>query len=195
MDRSADAKFRSQYGTFEITAFGVGANQTHVALWMGDTRANEPLLTRVQSKCTTGTAFAAVICDCGEQVQLALTAIADEGRGLFLYLDEEARGHGMLEKVNGMAEMNRGATTVTAYTGRGLLPDLRDYSDAVAMLKALRASAVLRLMTNNPAKGRALTESGYMVERVPLEAKPTDLTYDYLLTKKREFGHEIASVE
>ena len=87
MIQSADARFRSKHGDFAISAFDVGEGKTHVALWIGELSGEGPLLTRIQSKCTTGTAFAALICDCGEQVQMALSTIGGSGRGLFVYLD------------------------------------------------------------------------------------------------------------
>jgi len=192
---SSRARFRSRYGEFSLRAFEIAPDRTHLAMWLGDLTAPDPLLVRVQSACTTGTALAAVICDCGEQVGMALSRIATEQRGLFLYLDEEARGHGMREKVNGMVEMNHGATTVTAYTGRGLPADRRTYVDLPPMLDALEVTKSLRLMTNNPAKIASLGEHGYdITERVPIEVTPTELTRDYLLTKKTELGHILTVV-
>jgi GTP cyclohydrolase II len=196
MKVSETARFRSHYAEFNLVAFEISPERTHLAAWLGDISSSEgPLLLRLQSACTTGTALAAAICDCGDQVRVALTRIPEEGRGLFLYLDEEARGHGLQEKVNGMAEMNRGASTVTAYTGRGLPADKRTYSDVGPILNALNVTKDLRVMTNNPKKLDALADQGFKVmERIPLEIEPSDLTYNYLLTKKREFGHIISVV-
>jgi GTP cyclohydrolase II len=186
---SAPAMFVSHFGRFRIQAFEMNLATTHWALWMGPLDS-EPLLTRVQSACTTGTAFAAMICDCGPQVHDALQRIGEAGRGLFVYLDEEARGHGIREKVNGMAEMNKGASTVTAYTSRGLPADKRTYADVSPIMKALGIAAPLHLMTNNPKKVAAIQNAGWNVaERVPIEIPPTPLTREYLIAKQREFGH------
>jgi 3,4-dihydroxy 2-butanone 4-phosphate synthase / GTP cyclohydrolase II len=193
---SSDALFRSVYGDFRLTAFEMAPDRTHIAMRLGDLANEAALLVRVQSACTTGTALGAVICDCRDQVEKALALIAREGRGLFLYLDEEARGHGLREKVNGMAEMNRGASTVTAYTGRGLPADRRTYADVGPILDELKTTRNLRLITNNPAKIAALSSYGYEVkERVPIEVEPTDLTRAYLMTKKHEFGHVLTVVD
>lgn len=195
MKTSATAGFRSRYGDFSLTAFEMAPDRIHLAMWLGDLTADAPLLVRVQSACTTGTALAAIICDCRDQVEAALTLVARAGRGLFLYLDEEARGHGMREKVNGMFEMNHGASTVTAYTGRGLPADRRTYEDVAPILNHLGVTRNLRVVTNNPAKVSAIEVGGYKVgERVPIEVEPTDLTRGYLLTKKREFGHLLTVV-
>ena len=190
MNVSSPARFRTRYGDFTIIAFEMAPDRTHIAMWMGELETDAPLLVRLQSACTTGTALGAIICDCRDQVEQGLQRIATERRGLFLYLDEEARGHGMREKINGMSEMNRGASTVTAYTERGLPADRRSYADVAPILTHLATSRDLRAMTNNPAKIAALEAAGFNVEeRVPIEIEPTELTRNYLLTKKREFGH------
>ncbi|WP_369392998.1 hypothetical protein AB5J72_39550 [Streptomyces sp. CG1] len=196
MNVSSTALFRSLYGDFSLAAFEMAPDRTHLAMWQGDLTSDEPLLTRVQSACTTGTALGAIICECRDQVAKAVSTIAKEGRGLFLYLDEEARGHGMREKVNGMVEMNHGASTVTAYTGRGLPADRRTYDDVAPILAHLNTTKLLRAITNNPAKISALSLSGYEItERVAIEVEPTELTRDYLLTKKSDFGHLLTLVD
>jgi 3,4-dihydroxy 2-butanone 4-phosphate synthase/GTP cyclohydrolase II len=187
---SSTATFHSRYGAFNLKAFELSPDRTHLAMWLGDLSSPDPLLVRVQSSCLTGTALGASICDCRAQVEQALAQIAQEGRGLFVYLDEEARGHGLREKVNGMVEMNQGASTVTAYTDRGLPADRRTYGDVRPILAALGTTKVLRVVTNNPAKLEALANQGYEIhERLPIEIEPTELTRHYLLTKKRELGH------
>lgn len=189
IETSPTARFHTAYGEFRLTAFRQNGSGVDIAMWQGDPAGDEPVLLRLQSSCVTSTALFGDVCDCADQIQLSLHTITAEGRGVFVYLTQEGRGLGLFEKVAGICEMNRGADTVTAYTGRGLVADVRSYTTALPIMKALGIRGPLRLMTNNPAKIQAMADAGHDVERVSLEIIPTDRTRHYLQTKKQSFGH------
>lgn len=195
MLKSPTAEFRTRLGRFNLVSFEFSPSITHLAMWMGDLTVDTPLLVRIQSSCMTSTALGGIICDCAEQMQLALETIANEKRGLFLYLDEEGRGHGLHQKVLVMSEMNKGEDTVTAFTKRGLPPDIRDYKSVQIIFSSLGIIGPLRLMTNNPNKVAMVEEQGWnILERIPLEIPPTEATSRYLTTKKEKLGHILTMV-
>jgi 3,4-dihydroxy 2-butanone 4-phosphate synthase/GTP cyclohydrolase II len=197
MDTSPVVPFLSEYGQFRLVSFRTDGGKVHLAMWMGELGFGDPLLLRIQSACTTGTALGGAVCDCAPQLRSCLSAIAEEGRGMVIYMDDEARGHGLHEKLKGMAEMMlNDADTVAAYTSRGLPADRRTYADVGPMLRRLETTTELRLLTNNPHKVTAVEEQGFKVtERLPVEVAPTDATYRYLATKKHKLGHIISTVE
>lgn len=195
MRLSPTAKFRSKYGDFNLMSFETMRSVEHAAMWIGDLSAATTPLVRIQSACMTSTVLGGVICDCAEQIKLSFQHIVGEGCGLFVYLDEEGRGLGLCEKVAAIAEMNRGANTVTAFTQRGLSPDIRTYESAGIILRKLGVMKSLRLMTNNPRKIDALKMQGFdIVERVAVEVAPTEHTYGYLSVKKSQLGHLLTMV-
>ncbi|GAA5201629.1 hypothetical protein GCM10023322_81990 [Rugosimonospora acidiphila] len=191
MAQSPIAQFHTDYGLFNIAAFESDTSAVDVAMWMGDVTGDPAPIVRVQSSCLTSTALMGDVCDCAEQMRLALSTIAGEQRGVYIYLSQEGRGLGLFEKIAGLAQMNAGADTVDAYALRGLAPDIRVYDEALDILRSLRVGPAIRLMTNNPAKLRALADGGMTVARMSAEVAPTERTRGYLTTKKARFGHHL----
>ncbi len=167
--------------------------QEHVALSMGPIDDSEPVLTRVHSACLTGDTLFSLRCDCGPQLQGGLRAIATAGRGVLLYLRQEGRGIGLINKIRAYALQESGADTVEANRLLGLPDDARDYAIAADLLTHLGVRRV-RLLTNNPAKVEALTRLGIEVtERVSLRIAANRHNVGYLQTKKRRMGHYLDS--
>ena len=165
----------------------------HAALTMGDVGNGEPVLTRVHSECLTGDTLFSLKCDCGPQLQGAIEAIAKEGRGALIYLRQEGRGIGLVNKIRAYALQQAGADTVDANRLLGLPDDSRDYKMAHDILLALGISSV-RLMTNNPGKVDALRKFGTLVtERVELNVGRNPHNHGYLDTKARRMGHLISA--
>jgi len=152
------------------------------------------VLARVHSSCVTGDIFHSARCDCGPQLHAALKRIADEGRGVLIYLNQEGRGIGLANKIRAYALQDQGADTVEANERLGFPADMRDYRAALEMLR--RPGRDLgRLMSNNPKKFEGLTSEGFAVnERLPLEIMATAATQHYLKTKKDKLGHLLSSV-
>lgn len=174
---------------FEDTVTG----QEHVVLTLGDVADGHAVLARTHSECLTGDALFSMRCDCGYQLEQALQSIADEGRGLLLYLRQEGRGIGLLNKIRAYQLQDQGADTVEANEQLGFAADLRDYSVCSGMLSHLGVKA-LRLMTNNPRKVKALEEGGVeVVERLPIEVGRNPHNDSYLTTKASKLGHWLAS--
>jgi 3,4-dihydroxy 2-butanone 4-phosphate synthase/GTP cyclohydrolase II len=191
---SPPARIHTVNGLMNLVAYREeGSLRQHAILWSGDPANERVPLIRLQSACVTGTAFGSDICDCAAQLSLAFGLIVSES-GIIVYRDEEGRGHGLLEKASGIAAMNAGADTYSAYADRGLVPDIRTYGDVRDALRRVGVAGRIRLLTNNPWKIRALIDQGFDVERVPLEVEPTPLTRDYLLTKKHRLGHLLSTV-
>jgi 3,4-dihydroxy 2-butanone 4-phosphate synthase / GTP cyclohydrolase II len=178
------------FGTFRIHAYRSDVTgDENVALVMGDIDPEEPVLVRVHSQCLTGDIFASARCDCGPQLEQALARIAEEGRGVLLYLLQEGRGIGLLNKLRAYELQEQGHDTVEANERLGFRPDQRDYGIGAQILTDLGVRK-MRLMTNNPSKYIALNGYGLeIVERLPLEVPPTDSTRDYLRTKREKLGH------
>ena len=187
------ARLPTRYGEFRISvlpAAATGNDKEHVVLAMGDLNAPGPApLLRLHSECLTGDALHSLRCDCGFQLEAALSMIAAEGRGVILYLRQEGRGIGLVNKLRAYALQDQGQDTVEANVSLGFGPDQRDYSDAVALLKALQLSSV-RLMTNNPRKVKALEDAGITVtERVPMKFGSNPHNFRYLEAKSNKLGH------
>lgn len=184
------AKLPTPWGVFTMTGFQEAATgKEHVALSMGDITTDAPVLARIHSECLTGDALFSLRCDCGFQLQAALQRIAKEGRGVLLYVRQEGRGIGLLNKIRAYHLQDQGADTVEANVQLGFAPDLRNYSICVDMFQQLNVHS-LRLMTNNPEKMKAIEATGlHIVERVPLEEGKNPYNEFYLETKAEKMGH------
>lgn len=189
----ADSRLPTPWATFTMHGFEDDATgKDHIALSLGDVADGEPVLGRVHSECLTGDALFSMRCDCGYQLEEALRRIAEEGRGVLLYLRQEGRGIGLLNKIRAYHLQDQGADTVEANEQLGFGADLRRYDICVPMLDHLGIRA-LRLMTNNPRKVDALTEAGVTVsERVGLTTGLNPHNEHYLTTKAGKMGHMMA---
>jgi 3,4-dihydroxy 2-butanone 4-phosphate synthase / GTP cyclohydrolase II len=193
--RFAHAHLPTEHGEFEIFAYdNVIDNMTHVALVRGDIGDGKDVLVRVHSKCLTGDVFHSARCDCGAQLETAMTRIAEEGRGVLLYLNQEGRGIGLANKIRAYELQDQGFDTVEANERLGFKPDQRDYGIGAQILTDLGVKT-MRLLTNNPRKFVGLQGYGLSVsEAVPLEIPPSESTRKYLKTKKDKLGHKLSSV-
>jgi GTP cyclohydrolase II len=186
--RLPSARLPTALGEFEITIYRDRLGSEHLVLRMGDV-AGPPPLVRLHSECLTGDVFGSVRCDCGEQLQVALRFIADEGRGLLVYLRQEGRGIGLGNKIRAYALQDKGMDTVEANLHLGFPADGRSYVDAASILKDQGCHAV-RLLTNNPHKLEGLKEGGIrVVERVSYDIPPRAENHAYLQTKASKLGH------
>jgi GTP cyclohydrolase II len=192
LQKVAEANFPTQFGAFRIYGFEArpaGRFEEAVALKMGGLESGEPPLVRIHSQCLTGDVFHSLRCDCRAQLEIALAAIAQEGRGLLIYELQEGRGIGLLNKLRAYELQDRGADTVEANQQLGFESDLRSYDLPGAILQYFQLRAV-RLMSNNPEKVDAVERAGIaVVERVPCIADAVDSREAYLRTKKEKMGH------
>ncbi len=191
----ASAKLPTDFGEFDIRVFESRLDgATHVALVHGEIGGGENVLARVHSSCVTGDIFHSARCDCGEQLHMAMRAVALEGRGVVLYLHQEGRGIGLANKIRAYALQDQGRDTVEANEQLGFPADSRDYASAVEMFRLLGVRS-LRLMSNNPKKLEGVTGSMLVInERVPIEVAVSEANRRYLKTKKDKLGHQLTSV-
>jgi len=193
--RAAAASLPTEYGEFRVVAYeSLLDRETHVALVKGDLGEGENVLVRVHSKCLTGDVFHSARCDCGLQLEAAMQRIADEGRGVLLYLNQEGRGIGLTNKIRAYELQDQGLDTVEANERLGFKADQRDYGIGVQILKDLGVRS-MRLLSNNPRKLVGI--EGYQLsvaEWLPLEIPASDHTRVYLKTKKEKLGHKLTTV-
>ena len=184
------SKLPTRWGEFNIHAFeDPFKGKEHVAITMGDCNSGEPLLLRIHSECLTGDAFGSLRCDCGEQLDQALKMISERKRGAILYLRQEGRGIGLVNKIRAYNLQDQGADTVEANEQLGFGADMRDYSICGPMLKHIGVKSVI-LMTNNPRKIKALENMGIEISgRASIETERNPHNSRYLSTKSGKLGH------
>jgi 3,4-dihydroxy 2-butanone 4-phosphate synthase / GTP cyclohydrolase II len=190
--RVAEARLPTKYGEFTAIAYKSDVDLAeHLALVMGDVTSSNPVLVRVHSECATGDIFGSLRCDCGEQLALAMRAVAKEGRGVIIYMRQEGRGIGFHNKIRAYALQDKGMDTVEANLTLGFAPDLRDYGVGAQIMTDLGIHEI-RLLTNNPKKVISLEGHGLkVVQTVPIIVTPNPHNRHYLETKQKKMGHNL----
>ncbi|MBD5182656.1 MAG: bifunctional 3,4-dihydroxy-2-butanone-4-phosphate synthase/GTP cyclohydrolase II [Bacteroidales bacterium] len=196
VEEGVEVDMPTAYGHFRLIPFRQKNNGLeHIAIIKGDITTDEPVLTRVHSSCATGDIFASKRCDCGEQLHKAMEMIEKEGRGVIVYLNQEGRGIGLMDKIRAYKLQEEGMDTVEANIHLGHEADERDYGVGAQILNMLGVRK-MRLMTNNPVKRVGLEGYGLeIVENVPIEVQPNPYNLRYMHTKKERMGHELHKVE
>ena len=195
VEKGVEAHLPTQYGDFRIIPFRQKSNGfEHVALVKGKWREDETILVRVHSSCATGDIFGSKRCECGEQLHKAMEAIEREGKGVLVYLNQEGRGIGLMNKIRAYKLQEEGLDTVDANIHLGFQPDERDYGVGASILRDLGVKK-MRLMTNNPVKRVGLEGYGLeIVENVPIEITPNPYNAFYMKTKKERMGHNLHNI-
>lgn len=196
MNCVANAKLPTVYGEFQIKGYVNDiTGEHHVALVCGDIRDGEDVLCRVHSECLTGDVFGSARCDCGDQLHTAMKMVQEEGRGVILYMRQEGRGIGLINKLKAYELQEHGRDTVEANVELGFEPDLREYWSGAQMLQDLGVKSI-RLMTNNPSKIYGLEGFDFKItQRVPIEIQPGKYDEFYLRTKKDKMGHVFEQIK
>lgn len=186
----SQAKLPTEYGMFDILTYESSlTGEYHLVLRMGEINKNEPVLVRVHSECLTGDALHSLRCDCGKQLDKSFQLISKAGKGIILYMRQEGRGIGLVNKLKAYHLQDHGADTVEANLELGFAPDLRDYGIGAQILKSVGVKKI-RLLTNNPKKIIGLEGYGLeIVERISIEISPNEVNRSYLQTKKHKMGH------
>ncbi|MDO5017174.1 MAG: bifunctional 3,4-dihydroxy-2-butanone-4-phosphate synthase/GTP cyclohydrolase II [Porphyromonas sp.] len=195
VERGEEANLPTSYGDFKIIPFRQKSNgKEHVALIKGDISGSEPVLVRMHSSCITGDIFGSFRCECGDQLHESMRKIQETGRGVIVYLQQEGRGIGLMNKIAAYKLQEQGLDTVEANLHLGCRADERDYGVGAEILRQLGVQK-MRLLTNNPVKRIGLESFGLEVSEVePIEIKPNKYNHDYLLTKKNKMGHNLKDI-
>ncbi|MBR2166332.1 MAG: bifunctional 3,4-dihydroxy-2-butanone-4-phosphate synthase/GTP cyclohydrolase II [Paludibacteraceae bacterium] len=195
IERGETVFLPTQYGEFQLTPFrDLATGLEHIALTKGQWKADEAVLCRVHSSCATGDLFGSLRCECGEQLHRAMQMIEKEGRGILVYMNQEGRGIGLMNKIRAYKLQEQGEDTVEANVHLGFRPDERDYGVGAQILREMGALK-LRLMTNNPVKRVGLESYGIeIVENVPIEIQPNRWNERYMRTKKEKMHHNLKMV-
>ena len=192
VEKGEEVDMPTTYGHFRLVPFRQTSNgREHMALIKGSWEPNEPILVRVHSSCSTGDIFGSKRCDCGEQLHKSMEMIEKEGKGVVVYMQQEGRGIGLMNKIAAYKLQEKGLDTVEANIHLGFKPDERDYGCGAQILRQLGVSK-MRLLTNNPTKRVGLEAYGLeIVENIPIEIAPNEYDYKYLQTKKLRMGHNL----
>ncbi len=192
VEKGEEVDMPTEYGHFRLIPFRQKSNGTeHIALIKGEWRDDEAILVRVHSSCMTGDILGSKRCDCGEQLHKSMQMIEKEGRGVIVYMQQEGRGIGLMNKIAAYKLQEEGYDTVDANVHLGFKPDERDYGCGAQILRMLGVQK-MRLMTNNPVKRVGLEGYGLeIVENVPIETTPNEYNLRYLKTKKDRMGHTL----
>jgi 3,4-dihydroxy 2-butanone 4-phosphate synthase/GTP cyclohydrolase II len=190
VQKVAEANLPTEFGEFRIAGYqSLISDEEFVCLYKGSFHEDIPTLVRIHSQCLTGDVFRSTKCDCGPQLQKAMELIEKEGRGAIVYQHQEGRGIGIINKIRAYALQDEGADTIEANERLGFDVDLREYHQCVEILRDLGLKKV-KVLSNNPEKIQAIRDGGLeIIERVPIEFKPSKNTLKYLTTKKLQMGH------
>jgi len=196
VERLAEANLPTEFGLFHIIGFkSLATNEEFPVLVKGDLDAETPTLVRIHSQCLTGDVFHSLKCDCGRQLDHAMSLIQEEGRGVIIYQQQEGRGIGITNKIRAYELQDAGQDTVEANLTLGFEADLRQYECCVDILKQLGLRRI-RLMSNNPDKIAAVQQAGIeVVERVSIEVETHENSLGYMKTKKEKLGHLLENVD
>ncbi len=194
VEKGETVNMPTKYGDFKLIPFRQKSNdQEHVALVKGEWDEDEPVLVRVHSSCMTGDIFGSLRCECGEQLHLAMQKIQKEGKGVIVYMNQEGRGIGLMNKIKAYKLQEEGYDTVDANVHLGFKPDERDYGVGAQILREVGVKK-MRLMTNNPVKRIGLESYGLqIVENIPVEIEPNEYNMFYIKTKKEKMGHTLSN--